>query len=335
MLTLSVVSLLSVATIASKENNESPILVEGIDNIEIRKSTVSNDGNTVVVDYTIKPTAISYVNFNTELTWQSENNALFESADWHDGKNTEDYIDYTINQTDRKITFNCLNPFGRQMVFSMSSPYNSNVKASLTIDYKRRQVEGADAVFSSTSLKDDTALSIEKVMPVYSIGSIGERPQDDFSLDVAYVEGIKTTFSSLIDEISTAGIYTQTFIYEDTTYTDTSLLRNAIMNRTKEYLFSLFSLDSPKTFKLSELESKLSYKYAAYSMAGKTVYLTNSSLYRYFLTKYKTNYDSGNALKLTVKYGLLKVKESLIDIEVNDTELTDIEIDDSGIVFNN
>lgn len=329
---ISACSLIAVST-ENQKKEDGEVEIKELKNISILSSTKSNDGNTITVSYTLTPSSVNYVNFNTSLKWSDIEQDSFESSTWHDGKDTADYIKYEIDQTNRTIKFNCLEAFGRQMKFTLSSPINENIYGSMTLDYKRRKLSEATASVNNTSIKDGETITFNKVLPVYSVGSTGNKPTDLFKIATKYHESNTITFDKLFGEINTLGIYALRFKYNGNNYESVADLRNAIKENTNNYMLSLFNTENPKVFSSQDLQSVLTYEYAAYSMGSNVVYLKSAALYTKFLTSYKSNYDSGFGYQSTVTYDNKTVLTQLFDLEVNENNLTDIAIDDSNIVF--
>ncbi|MGN1243059.1 MAG: hypothetical protein ACI4TN_02365, partial [Candidatus Enterosoma sp.] len=133
------VSACSLSAVPKEKPDSSMVDFSGMEGIKILKATTNSDG-TIVVKYSLEPNEIESVDFVTGLRWQEEASNNYETSTWHEGKNPEEYMSYTIDQSKKQVTFRCLNPFGRQMVFSMQSPFDSSIRAELKIDYTRKRL---------------------------------------------------------------------------------------------------------------------------------------------------------------------------------------------------
>ncbi len=334
---VSVSSLIALSTEGNKQNEKeednSTLNIQEKENIQILSSTRSTDGNTISVQYTLKPSTINYVNFNTSLMWSSRTSDEFESETWHNDKNTEDYVTFDVDQSTKTINFHCQQAFGHEMVFTLSSPKNSAIRSSMTLNYTRRELSSATATIADDGFIENKALSIDCVLPVYSVGSVGEKPTDKFTLEKNYYESSGRKFEDLFSTPSTEGLYATRYKFKGSEYTNPDTLKAAIKQNVSEYMLSLLDLKNPVTFTSKDLEEAFTYEYAAYSMGGKIVYLKNSSLMTSFLTKYEEYYAKGNAFQVTVKYDTKTVLTKKLSITLSADSLTGIEIGDGGITF--
>ncbi len=330
---VSMSSLIALSSTNKKEEDKGTITLEEKENIQILSSTKSVDGNTITVKYTLTPSTISYVNFNSSLTWSNKTSDLFESETWHEDKSTSDYVTYEIDQTNKTIAFHCLEAFGHEMTFTLSSPSNDAIRSTMSLNYTRKELTPANAKIEADGFIEDQALDIQCILPIYSVGSVGEKPTDKFTIEKTYYESSSKKFDDLFTTPSTTGLYATRYKYNGSEYTSPDTLKTAIRDKVKEYLFSLIDLKDPKTFLSSDLESAFTYEYAAYSMGGKIVYLKNSSLMSAFLSKYETYYKSGNAFQVTVKYDTKTVLTKKLSISLSQASLTGIDLEDSDITF--
>lgn len=330
---ISACSLLAVFDGSRDDDNPGELNVKEVENIHILSSTKSSDGNTITVKYTLKPSSITYVNFNTSLTWSEREDEAYESATWHNGKLTTDYISTAIDQNNKSITFTCLQPFGREMIFTISSPSNSKIQSRMSLNYTRREIEAPKAAITADGFVENEKLIIEKTLPVFSVGSIGDRPQDEFRIEKNFLEQSSYSFDSLFRQPDISGIYSTSFKYQGKDYTNPELLRMAIRDHVKEYFYSLITFDNPVIFTSRDFEEAFTYEYAAYSMAGKTVYLKNSTIKNDFLTKYEKAYDNNAGFQVSIYYASRKVLTKRLNITLSADSLTDINLEDSSIVF--
>lgn len=331
---VSVSSLIALSsTNKNGEEEKGELNVQEKENIQILSSTKSADGNTISVKYTLTPATISYVNFNSSLKWSNKTSEQFESEEWHKDKNTEDYVSYEIDQPNKTISFHCLEAFGHEMTFTLSSPSNEAIRSSMTLNYTRRELTPASSTIDADGFVENEALVINTSLPVYSVGSVGEKPTDKFTIEKSYYESSNRKFDDLFKIPSTAGLYATSFKYNGSEYTAPDTLKAAIRDKVKEYMFSLIDLKEEKTFLSSDFEEVFTYEYAAYSMGSRVVYLKNSSLMTYFLSQYQTYYEKGNAFLVTVKYDTKTVLTKKLSIALSQDSLTGIELEDGDITF--
>lgn len=327
-------SLISVKTLEKNNNENNELVVDSLKGVDIAKAITSDNGTKITVNYNITPSSISNVRFNTSLTWQSAESENYETATWHADKNPLDYITYNLNQSTKTIVFSLKQPFGRQMVFTLASQANASINAKMTIDYRRKKLKDASIATSSTAFTNGESIKFNKTLPTYSIGSVGDRASDLFTIENKYYETTGHTLIDLIGQPITSGIYSKNYKYNGTDYTNVDLLRNAIAAKVRDYFYSLLTLDAtPKVFSDSDLTDVLTYQYAAYKAGPSVTYLDSTNLYFDFISNYKTNFASGAGFKSVVKFDGKVINEYLFDLTVDDTYLTDIGIDDGAIVF--
>ena len=325
------VSACSLSAVPKEKPDSSMVDFSGMEGIKILKATTNSDG-TIVVKYSLEPNEIESVDFVTGLRWQEEASNNYETSTWHEGKNPEEYMSYTIDQNNKQVTFRCLNPFGRQMVFSMQSPFDSSIRAELKIDYTRKRLTAPSYTTTVDAFQDQEAIVFNKILPTYSIGSKGDRPDASlFSLSSKYYEVGSNTYDSLFGQVITEGLYTQTWKYKGVRYTDKSLLRTEMKNTVLAYLNSLFSLTNPVTFKVAEFRELFTYEYSAYYTYQEN--FLSSSLYKTFLTRYKSAYENHAGMQATIKYGNDVISYKIFDFNVDTSFLTSIGFDDALISF--
>ena len=330
---VSACSLIALSTEKKKDENNGSLNISEVENFRILSSTKSTDGNTISVNYSLMPATINYVNFNASLKWSDKESAEFESATWHENKDCDEYIKYEINQPSKTIIFTCLQPFGHEILFTMSSPNNSAIRSSMTLNYSRKEITAPTVNIDANGFVENQALHIDCTLPVYSVGSVGEKPTDKFNIEKTYINNGDKRFDDLFVQPSTTGLYASSFKFNGKAYSNPELLRMDIRDHVNEYMLSLIELKNPKTFTAKEFEEAFTYEYAAYSMAGKTVFLKNSTLMTSFLQKYQTYYESGSAYQVTVNYDKRKIFAKKLSIELSQDSLTDIRLEDTDIVF--
>ncbi len=329
---ISACSLVAISN-GKSDNDKGELNVKEVENIRILSSTKSTDGNTITVKYTLKPATINYVNFNTALTWSEREDEAYESSTWHNGKMTTDYISTAIDQNNKTISFTCLAPFGHEMIFTISSPSNSQIQSRMSLNYTRREIEAPKATIEAEGFVENEKLIIQKELPVFSVGSVGDRPTDQFRIEKAYVDASSYSFDSLIRQPDVSGLYTTNFKYLGKDYTNPELLRMAIRDHVKEYFYSLIDFDDPKAFTSKDFEEAFTYEYAAYSMAGQTVFLKNSTIANDFLAKYEQAFAKNAGFQATIYYASRKIMSKKLSITLSADSLTDISLEDNAIVF--
>lgn len=335
---LGVVALSLLAKPLIPQGTSDMLVVAPVEGLKIIKQALSDDGNTLEVTYKVLPVKPSDVHFNSYISWNEENNPDFESADWYEGKNPEDYMSYTLDEEADKITFTCLAPFGTQMIFHLSCQENPAVTASMKIDYARSEIKKANYKVINSTLEDGKKIEVEKVLPEYSIGTTGERPSDKFQLLKSFSSMADTPYLNLFVDPITVGIYSQEWSYQGEKYTDKDSLKVAMSQKVEEYIHSLigFKGEAP-AFSFEHFKSLLTYQYPVYSYGqGNIVYSTDATPMYQFLKRYQKVFETGNGFSSFVRYDNKNIGIFYLDFNIS-TELIesiDFEGIDEGIVFN-
>lgn len=99
--------------------------------------------------YGVSPAAETAYTVTATVTSSAEDSSLTEDqnkvtwsynfkdeSDWASGKDLSEYVTFSV--TGNQVLVTCLKPFGKQIVLTVTSAYNTAKSASLTIDYKEK-----------------------------------------------------------------------------------------------------------------------------------------------------------------------------------------------------
>ena len=158
------------------------------------------------------------------------------ASEWATGKTVTDYVTVTPGETTLTATVQCLQPFGEQIVVTVSADEFDDVSATCTVDFQRRVV---DATFLFTDaegeeltahmsdgviqwkdgwdLQTNVSFTIEEIE---QIGTVGET-LDTYYLPVSYYwftwdqtafdnsGALKETVTTLPDNMTTPNMYSK------------------------------------------------------------------------------------------------------------------------------
>lgn len=286
---------------------------------------VTNEDGTVTrnMDYQIFPAQSTEV-LNAQLTWSEANNSYFEES-FLSTEIISDYITFTDDSANRKLSFTCLKPFGRQAIFKLTSQSDTTISASITIDYLRKTIKDTTLNMPSTVLEGGKPLTVTYETAVYSIGSKGERPNYALpSISSSFAENGDYTFNSLFSEVVTNGLYTQAYKYEDRDYYDPSSLQSVIKDRLKTYFFSMPTLDGSKTFDTEVFRNILTYQACTYH-TNQNQYQNQTNIYEYFISRYESSLLNNAGLMVKATYQG-KTIEKLISLGISTQAVTGIQL---------
>ena len=340
---ISLVSLISLIglSIFSKpvysQGNSEMLVVSPVNGLQIIKEAISEDGNTMEVIFRVLPAKPNDIHFNSYLSWNETANPDFESSNWYVDKNPEEYMNYLLDDQQNKITFSCLQPFGTQMIFHLSCQENPNVTASLKIDYARSQLEKAKLEITNTTLSDKKKIQVKKVLPKYSIGTVGERPSDKFTLRKEFKASSNTKYLDLFCNPTTVGLYSQEWHYQDQKYTNIDLLKAAVSQNVEQYIKSLIEFeDKAKAFSYEEFKALFTYKFPVYSYGGRLVFSSESTMLYSFLDGYEKLRNEKGGFCGIAQYDNDEPTTFFVDFSITAETITGIDFGENqdGIVFN-
>ena len=315
---------------------EEQLAIEEVNNIrftQVKEKTLSDGTIQKQVKFTLEPSDAKCEDLNAAIKWNTEFSEEFESENWYDGKNILEYVDYQLDDVKQQLTFNCYQPFGTEIIFSLSSKDDPNVNASLKINYNRREIKKATATLQSDGFTPGQSMRVETALPVFSIGSKGERaPTSEFTLKTEYISKTNYTFDDLFAGVSTVGIYSSSFKYQGNTYEDKNLLLSTMKSKVKEYLTDLPSLTSDNIFEAQTFKDLLTYEYAAH-YTYQIVYAESTINYASFISSYHEGYEQGAGYQVTVKLDDETVMSKLLPLNLSINTITNINLENSEIEF--
>lgn len=310
--------------------------VEELHNIhfsQVKESVLSDGTIRKEVTFSLTPNNADTTNLNTTLLWDEESNDNYESDTWYEDKNILDYVTYELDGENKKLTFDCSGPFGTGMIFTLSAKNDPSVKASLKLNYKRREIKAANASLVSDGYVPDGSMRINANHAVYSIGSSGDRaPTDPFSLDVQYISGTDYSFDSLFSGIQTTGIYAQQFKYNGKDYTVASSVLSDMKENVNNYLLSLPSLEEDNIFETATFRNLLTYQYASHK-TYQIVFSESTLNFSTFIEEYNKAVDNGYGYQVTVSLNDDVLLKKLLPIEITPDNITDINLSEEEIEF--
>lgn len=318
---------------SDKISDSNPISVQPIEGIQILNKTASEDGSSITVDYSLDPMDPGNVKFNTFVIWNEHYEESFESEDWYQEKDPNDYITFSLDESQHKIQFNCLQPFGTQIIFRMNCIENTKIEASLKIDYTRKKQSEASINDINLLFTDQKAIQFKKNLPQYTVGTIGEKPKDTFVLSTKFT-GTKN-FIDLVGEVNQTGIYSHNWKYNGESFTDPELVRSKITNKAQAYLIQHITLDeNPKPFSLSEFKDIFYYQYAAYSIGGNIQYSGTNELANLFLKNFDSAVQKKSfGIEVTITYDEVEIHKANIGFQIDVKDIDKITISEDNIVF--
>ena len=281
--------------------------------------------------FTIEPESARDETFSYHLDWNADSSAGKESENWKDGKKAEDYVTYEVKEENSRIVFTCGEAFGHQMKFVMTSVSNPDIRASLTLDYKRKLLSNA-RIKTTPTFAPGKAIQVKVIDEVYSIGTKGEKTKDlKPTIDVTYKDN-GTSYDSLFADIIVDGINSQNYKYLGSDYNSPDKLLADMKEKVRNYLLKIPSESGEMTFDQATFQSYLTYSYHAYT-TYKPIYQESRVSLNEFIKRYQNAYASGSGFHLHVDAEGKATYDNLIALGLSASTLTDISFSDSSIVF--
>lgn len=310
--------------------------VEEINNIrfsQVTENLLSDGTIQKQVKFTIEPSTADYNNLNAAINWNMTYEDSFESEDWYVDKNVLDYVDYQLDGENKTLTFNCYQPFGTEIIFTLSSKDDPNTNASIKINYNRREIQKATATIGYDGFTPNQSMKIDTTLPVYSIGTKGERaPTTGFNSYTRFIKTADYDWDDYFTGVSTVGIYSSNFKYNGQSYTDTDLLMKDMKSRVLGYLFLLPTVSSDQIFDLAKLKSLLTYEFVAMH-TYQDVYAESTINFNYFIDIYHKAYSQGGGIQVTVEFADEILVQKLLPLNVSADTITSISVENSEIDF--
>lgn len=339
LLSLALVGVSTAATLTDGFREKPADVLEGglsatpLDNIRFLATETAQaaDGTLVqTIRYTLEPDGATETAFHFQLLWNDDPSCGKESEGWSEGKSPEDYVTYDADTESRTLTFTCLEPFGHQLYFEMRSTSDPSIKASLTLDYRRRKTRNA-AITATTAFDPGKPIRFTYENEAFTIGTTGEKALSDPKLtyEVAY-EDNGVSFDSLFASPRVVGAYAESYKYDGKTYGDALL--PAMKGKVDSYLRSIPTTDGSAVFDVPTFRSLFVYQYAAYH-TYMDVYLDSAQVFNAFVERYRSAYAQGSGYRLTADLEGRASFAALLELNITPGTLTGILLEDGNIEF--
>lgn len=302
--------------------------VENIRFLKVEEKELEDGVVEKTISYTLVPANAKADEFSCRLSWNEEEDANKESATWSQGKEIDDYMTYALDAEKQQLTFRCLQPFGHEIAFEMSATSNPDVRATLTMDYRRKLIAPA-SITANNVLSEGESLSYAVQNETYTVGTIGEGSRDLKATAKVTWKEMGRTLSSTIGSPSVLGAYGDSYRYQGQKYDKGSDLIAAVSAALTTYVNSL--IGSEKTFHEEDLKELLKYEYLAYH-TFEDVYLDSTKLFAQFLDNYNSGKDE-SGFYLSIDAEGKASYEKRIDFDVETVKLTGIEFGNDHIEF--
>lgn len=313
--------------------------LEGVSGIELtnRRTTLNANGtSTTTVNYVISPKEAEDYTLYESLVWSTTQKSSYESPTWGEGEDPQTYVTYVNNLETKELSLTCLKPFGRTINFTLGCQEKPNIKATLNIDYVRKELDPGKAVIKDAKFTDKTPVEFDITVPTYSIGSKGEKiePLPTISQTEFRSGSSGRDWDSLFASIDLSGYSdTESVIYDDGTEKKSigrTEAREKMKVRTRSYLEEVVRSLGKKPFSKDELVSLMTFekKPNAYVSAVK-----NSSIATSFISSYKEVYASGGGLLFEVTYNGKVTDRQRMALNFRAAEIGNISFENSQIDF--
>ena len=318
------------------ETENSSLEVSELKNIRFLSVTDTYNGDiyTKTITFELIPSDATSDMFTSSIRWNNDDNPDYESADWREGKNIEDYLKYEIDMEKKTITINCLRAFGNQAILRLSSVENASVFAELSIDYRRKLISNTHIDINEPYYVDNMPIIVSAVGDTYSIGTIGPRSEGELELDLfrkGYQQG-KVSIDDLFGDIITTGIYSSVYRYQNEKYYSAESVRREISLNVTTYINSIPTTDGSVLFSADKFKSLFTYEFVAYHTT-EDIYQSTSDLYYTFLDRYEEALTQESGFYIEAKCQDITSK-TFLSFKLDATEgLIDINLGEDAIEF--
>lgn len=301
------------------------------------KSTFYNEAqrtNSIKLTYTISPATADDFNLTDTLTWSTNFSYEWESETWGSDEDPSTYVSHSLDTANKEITLTCLKPFGRSMNYTITCLENTDVKASINIDYVREMTKNATASFANTSLEDGKSIDVNVVNPTYSIGSKGAKQTP--TVEVKTTAMLESTWDTLFPEIDLSGCSdTGNLDYDNGSgYTTMKIAtaRNYMKQRAQDYLLDVIRSKGSITFSREKLINILTYKKKPNPYAGEVKYTVVGET---FIKRYKQFCAShaNSGIMATLYVNGSSVAYTIITLNVKASEISNINVSETQVDF--
>lgn len=319
--------------------NVGEVELEGVSGIELtnrRTALNANGTTTITVNYVISPKEAEDYTLYESLVWSATGKDSYESQNWGEGEDPLSYVSYTNNLETKELSLTCLKPFGRTIDFTLGCQERPEIKATLNIDYVRKQLDPGKALFKNPAFTDKAPVEFDVTLPTYSIGSKGEKLEPPVEItNIEFRSGSSgRDWDSLFPGINLNGYSdTESVIYDDGTEKKSIgriEAREKMKTRARKYMEDVVKSVGAKPFSKDELINILSFekKPNPYVSAIK-----NSSVATSFISNYKYVYTTGGGLLCEASYNGNVTDRQLMALNFSAAEISNISFDNLQIDF--
>jgi hypothetical protein len=324
----------------------SPVEVESqdIDSIKFAAPVIIKDSQghyVTTVSYTLNPENADLYGFNEAFFWNMDASDVQDST-WDGTQTISDYVTYQINYEAKNVTFTNLQPFGRELKFTITSKADMTKSGYVKLNYVRRLL--TDPVYSCPSaIENVKSLQVTYTDAVFSVGSKGNRTTARPTLAVTYEDngGAGRSLASLVDDITQIGnsysYITYAYYNNGAETNDFAAVKAAMVQQVSDYIASLISSQGDSTvptFDQDHLRSLLTYRYVSY-YSYKNNWVDYTQIYYDFIRAYQAN--ATEALKTgfyaSATYEGREDLHQHLDLSITPDGVTGLGFDESTIDF--
>jgi hypothetical protein len=272
---------------------------QDIDSIKFAAPVIIKDSQghyVTTVSYTLNPENADLYGFNEAFFWNMDAGDVQDST-WDGTQTISDYVTYQINYEAKNVTFTNLQPFGRELKFTITSKADMTKSGYVKLNYVRRLL--TDPVYSCPSAIENTSRASRSPTPMPSSPSAPKatgrtaRP----TLAVTYEDngGAGRSLASLVDDITQIGnsysYITYAYYNNGAETNDFAAVKAAMVQQVSDYIASLISSQGDSTvptFDQDHLRSLLTYRYVSY-YSYKNNWVDYTQIYYDFIRAYQAN----------------------------------------------
>ena len=147
-------------TIEEEENQvEEKVEAQNM-NLKLKAVNLLADGAVAkVFTYSITPENATNKSINVSVAWAGNDSSSQDDDNFKNSKTVTDYVTASKNESEQQITVTCSQAFGSQILVTVQSVDNSDAKASIKVEYRKKrthsyEVQGQTISSSVTSAED-------------------------------------------------------------------------------------------------------------------------------------------------------------------------------------
>lgn len=317
----------------TEEKGGMEITPSNVHGIAFIKSVNSTNSKTCTLTYKLTPEDADQSGFTSTLSWSEKEDANKENDTWlTSDKRPETYVTYSIDTSKKQIVFQSLEAFGYEMEFTMMSNTDSSAKATITINYVRKETSVPTYTLSNDTLENGKEIEIQYTESKWSIGTKGETGTDLPTYELSYYDKTNSgkTFADLIPAVTKNDyypFYRAEIQYNGTWTDDYASVKEMMTSRSLEYIKSCISPTgvTRTTVDLASFKALMSFNFE-FTQNGSVLTSTQSSPFTKFISNYASAYEAGSGLLLTIYYKGAFQKKSLINIKAGNYGVSSIDI---------